>query len=266
MDIEQIVDVLCKGNPPRQTVRFTVTEGLTVEEIATKLVALEVLETPDEFLALCKTGEEFSGTYPYIADIPKNPEKERDYALEGYLFPDTYEIYADEKPKAIINRMLSRFLEIFTDDYRAKAQELGMSMDEVINLASLIEKEAKASADFAKVSAVFHTRLERGMKLETDAPLRYIFKRNTLNFTKEQLDDPSPYNTYVHEGLPLGPIANSGKRAIEAALNPDAEFMGMDQPYLFFCLMDTETGALAYAKTLEEHNENVAKYSGNWRN
>lgn len=264
MDIEQIVDVLCKGNPPRQTVRFTITEGLTVEEIANKLVALEVFETPDEFLALCKTGEEFTDTYSFINDIKKNPLQQRDYVLEGYLFPDTYEIYADEKPKSIINRMLYRFFEIFTDDYRTRALELNMNIDDIVTLASVIEKEAKVESDFSKVSAVFHTRMEIGMKLESDAPLRYVFKRNTLSFTTEELQNTSLYNTYVHEGLPLGPIANPGKRAIEAALYPNEEFMKMDDKYIFFCLMDVESGALVYAKTLDEHQENVAKYSPDW--
>jgi UPF0755 protein len=102
------------------------------------------------------------------------------------------------------------------------------------------------------------------MNLGSDAPLRYIFKTNTLKFTSAQLNDPSLYNTHTYKGLPLGPITNPGRAAIEAALYPDTDFI--NEGYLYFCLKDPTTGELVYAKTLEEHQANVDKYSPLWEN
>lgn len=261
MDIGEILDIICKGNPPRTTMRLTISEGTTVEGIAEKLVSLGVLSDAEEFLALCRTGEAFD--YPFLSSIEQNPEQARDYLLEGYLFPDTYEIYTDESAKSIITRLLLRFRNVFKDEYVARAQELGMTMDEVITLASLIEKEAKVESDFAKVSAVFHNRLNAGMKLQSDAPLKYIFKTTgTLTYTEEQKQNPSLYNTHVYDGLPLGPICNPGERAIRAALYPNEDYVS--EGFLYFCLMDGTTGENAYAKTLEEHNENVERYKDSW--
>ena len=138
-----------------------------------------------------------------------------------------------------------------------------MSLDDVVTLASLIEKEARQEDDFARVSAVFHNRLGKNMRLQSDAPLKYIFHTSgVLTFTAEQMADTSLYNTHVYEGLPLGPISNPGQKAIDAALYPSKEYT--EGEYLYFCLKDSETGELVYAKTLEEHNENVAKYRPNW--
>ena len=117
MGIAQIVDTICLGNAPRPTVTFTVPEGMGVEEIANKLVAEGILEDTTEFLELCRTGESFQ-EYSFIQAVMDSPDAgERDYALEGYLFPDTYELYTDSSPKTIITRMLIRFNDIFTDEY-----------------------------------------------------------------------------------------------------------------------------------------------------
>ncbi len=264
MDVGQIVDTLCAPTAPRTTLKLVITEGMTVEQIANKLVALGVLESGEEFLKLCKTGEAFAD-YAFIAALEeaKNPQQARDYALEGYLFPDTYEIYSNEPARSIINRMLYRFGEVLTDELAARAAERGMSVDELITLASVIEKEAKIEADFKRVSAVFHLRLERDMKLQSDATLKYIFKTGEgITFNEEQRNNPSLYNTYANGGLPLGPICNPGMRAIRAVLEPDARTT--EQGYLYFCLSDDEAGSLVYAKTLEEHTANVEKYRPFW--
>ena len=261
MDIAQMVDTICAGNPAKATVRFTIPEGTDVEGIAAKLVELGILKSPDTFLSLCRDGASFT-EYAFISAIDTNEEQARDYLLEGYLFPDTYEVYTDASEKTIINKMLLRFFEVYTDDYAARADELKFSTDDAVNLAALIEKEAKVKSDFAKVSAVFHNRLSADMTLGSDAPLRYIFKTNTLDFTQTQMQDPSYYNTHVYKGLPLGPITNPGKTAIEAALWPDEEYI--QEGYLYFCLKDGETGELVFAKTLEEHEANVQKYKPYW--
>ncbi len=260
MDIGQIVDEICKGNPPRTEVSITIPEGMDIEAIAIKLEEDGIIKSASTFLELCKTGSEFT-SYAFVSAIPTDPKQARDYVLEGYLFPDTYSVYADTTEKAVILTMLMQFFNVFNDDYAARAEELNMSTDDVVTFASLIEKEAVPS-DFAKVSAVFYNRIAADMTLGSDAPLRYIFKQNTLRFTKDQMNDPSLYNTHVYKGLPLGPITNPGKAAIEAVLYPNEEFLA--EGYLYFCLMDPKTGELAYAKTLEEHEANVAKYSPLW--
>ena len=260
MDIPQIVDELCKGNPAKRTIRFTVTEGSTVEDIANTLVKAGVLTDTADFLALCQTATKFD-TFSFVEAIPVNSEQARDYELEGYLFPDTYDVFEGSSTETVITKFLLRFHEVFTDDYIERAQELDMTIDEVISLASMIEKEAK-TADFKKVSAVFHNRLNKDDTLGSDAGIQYIYKEKTLLFTSEQLDNPSLYNTRLHKGLPLGPISNAGKAAIEAALYPDADYM--EQGYYYFCLKDPNTGELVYAKTLKEHEKNVEKYKSTW--
>jgi len=264
MSIAQIADIICEGNAARSTVRFTIAEGTDVEGVAAKLKELGILKDTATFLELCKTGEAFDN-YSFIQlarEEAEQKEQARDYVLEGYLFPDTYEIYTDSSERSIINKMLARFQEVFGDTYTARAAELGLSVDDVLKLASLIEKEAKLDADFPRVSAVFHNRLKADMAMESDASLRYIFKLNILDFTAEQRKSESLYNTLVYKGLGLGPITNPGLTAIEAALYPDEEYQ--KEEYLFFVLKDGKTGELAYAKTLKEHEENVDAYRENW--
>lgn len=259
MDIAQMVDIMCTGNPPRKTIDLRITEGTDVRTIGEQLVQLGVLESPEEFYELCKTGEAFMD-FAFIAAIEDNPEEARKYKLEGYLFPDTYEIYSDSTPDVIINKMLVRFLEVFNVGYSERAEELGLTMDEVVTLASLVEREAKTN-DFAKVSAVFHNRLKSDMMLQSDAPLRYILNKNVLLFDEIEKNHPSLYNTYMHKGVPLGPITNPGHNAIRAVLYPDESYL---DKYYYFCLKDSNSGELVFAQTLQEHNNNVETYSPQW--
>ena len=156
--------------------------------------------------------------------------------------------------------MLVKFLEVFNVGYSERAEELGLTMDEVVTLASLVEREAKTN-DFAKVSAVFHNRLKADMMLQSDAPLRYILNKNVLLFDEIEKQHPSLYNTYMHKGVPLGPITNPGHNAIRAVLYPEESYL---DKYYYFCLKDSNTGELVFAQTLQEHNENVETYSPQW--
>lgn len=258
MNIAQMVDVICMGNPARKTVKFTIPEGMEVEDIADRLVKLGILDSKDEFLDLCKTGESFS-EYSFInAILQSNDAADRKYALEGYLFPDTYEVYTDSSAKSIIAKMLIRFNEVFNDEYIARAQELDMSVDDVVTLASMIEREAK-TADFAKVSAVFHNRMDDGMRLQSDAPLKYIFNtENVLDFTSDQMAVDSPYNTYNVDGLPVGAIDNPGNNALYAALYPDEEFM--EDGYLYFVLKSRDSTELVFSKDYDDFLEDKEAY------
>lgn len=265
MDIAQIVDILCEGNPPPEIVKFKMQEGYTISGLIWALEQAGVVVDEEAFLALCNDADLFE-KYKFIAqveEIEKTSADKRDYLLEGYLFPDTYEVYVDAQPETIINKMLVRFNEIFTDTYIARAQELNMHIDQIITLASIIEREASAPDDFSKVSAVFHNRLREGQKLESCATMQYVLKVNKYVYTEAERAIDSPYNTYLYEGLPVGPISNPGKLAIEAALYPNESFIEKD--YRFFCNMNPEeTQELAFARTYEEHQQNVDTYSKYW--
>ena len=134
-------------------------------------------------------------------------------------------------------------------------------MDEVLTMASIIEREAKTE-DFARVSAVFHNRLKKNMALGSDVTVNYLTGETRFILTTSELAIDSPYNTYVNKGLPLGPICNPSPDAISAALNPDAVFVA--EQYLYFCAKDPASGELAFSKTLEEHNAAVAIYKPLW--
>lgn len=264
MSIPQMVSIICEGNPAKETVRFTIAEGMTVEDIAKKLVEASILKTETEFLSLCKTGSEFKDSYSFINDIPSTLAESRKYVLEGYLFPDTYEVYTDVTARTIITKMLDRFGEVFNEELIKKAEAQKLSVDEVVRMASIIEKEAK-TADFARVAAVLYNRMDADMLIQSDAPLNYILGTgDKLNFTNEELQNPSLYNTYIHKGLPLGAICNPGADAINAVLEPFEEYMQEGNKHYYFCLTTHETGALIFAKTLEEHERNVAEYKPNW--
>lgn len=262
MSIPDIVDTICRGMPPRKIIKLQIPEGLTIEAMADKLVADGILKSPDKFLSLCVTGEMFVKDHPFIKSIPADETGERPYRLEGFLFPDTYDIYEDASEETIIDKMLDRFEQIFGEVYTARAKELGMSMYDVVTLASVIEKEARVSDDFYRVSAVFSNRMKANMNLDSDATLEYVLKTGSLHLTEEQLATPSGYNTHTNSGLPLGPVSNPGDTAIKAALYPNSEYIADN--YLYFCLMDPDSGALIFAKTLAEHNRNVARYSPLW--
>lgn len=262
MTMEQIAAILIEGDGGRQTKTVTFTEGSSIESIAQKLVAAEIFDEKrrDEFLALCNDAEAFSD-YDFIAELSRRTVDGRKYLLEGYLFPDTYEFYIDAEPKDIIKRLLNQFDKVFTVTFEDRANELGLSIDEAVTLASIVEWEALPK-DYKKVSSVFYNRIKDKMRLDSCATLAYVTGERKLQYSAEERGIDSPYNTYKLIGLPIGPVGNPGQKAIEAALYPDEEFI--KEGYLFFCNKDPDTGELAFAKTLKEHEKNVELYSPLW--
>ncbi|MBQ3159155.1 MAG: endolytic transglycosylase MltG [Clostridia bacterium] len=259
MTIPEIVNILCAGNEARRVTRFTIPEGYTAQEIAQALFEAGILEDQEEFLALCKDGTLLS--VGYLDQLINTTD--RRYALEGYLFPDTYEVYEDAAAADILKKMLNRFAVVFTEEDAERARALNLTTDQVVALASMIEKEAGAAEDFPRVSAVFHNRLKQGMALESCATLSYALGVKKYTFTEEELSTVSPYNTYRNKGLPVGPICNPGRAAIEAALYPSEEYMSAG--FLFFCNMNPkQTNRLIFSRTYEEHRQNVVKYSPFW--
>lgn len=258
MTIEEVIDRLTSGGEIIDIVTLTIVEGTTVEQLADLLMKENVILDKNDFLEACRTAESFTS---YEGLDPIMDAENKEYILEGYLYPDTYEFYVASKSQTVINKLLTRFFNIYSADMAARAEELGMTLDEVVTLASMIEKEAK-TADFEKVSAVFHNRLKKGMKLESDATVKYITGSNTIITNDSELNVDSPYNTYKNNGLPAGAICNVGRRALNAALNPNQEYIA--QNYLYFTLMDPEKGDLYFSKTVEEHKAAVELYRPLW--
>lgn len=171
----------------------------------------------------------------------------KDGYLEGYLFPDTYSISPEMTCEDIINMMLSRFGEIYTDEYEKRAKEIGMSTAEVITLASIIEREAAVKDERALVSSVFHNRLKSDEYpyLQSCATVQYILEERRDILSNADIAIDSPYNTYKYKGLPPGPIASPGKACIEAALYP------ADTNYYFF--VANGDGTQSFSETFQEH-------------
>jgi len=225
MNMLQILDKLVKGEVI--TYKITIPEGYTCTQIAELLDKKEVAEK-ETFLKLAKDSEK---------------------SWEGYLFPDTYEVPKKYGAKNMSKVMLSNFNQIAIENkFTEKAEEIGFSLDEIIILASIIEKEAKFSEEKSKVSSVFYNRLEIGMKLQSCATIQYILETPKEILDENDLKIDSPYNTYLYRGLPPGPICNPGLDSIIAALEPE------EGDYLYFVL--GENGRHIFSKTYQEHLRN----------
>ena len=262
MTMSEIAGQLTTGDGNPIVRNITLIPGWTIEEFAASLVEKGVLTDSAEFLELCRTGMKFTDYY-YIADVMKSKNAaQRRYVLEGYLAPDTYEVYVTATAEDIIRKLLSQTDHVYPASFQTRAEELGMTMDEVITLASLIQKEAK-DADFAKTSAVFHNRLKKGMKLQSDVTIHYVTGLRKMSLSSTDLALNSPYNTYQVTGLPLGPICSPSEAAIQAALYPDETFIA--EGYLYFCAKDPESGELHFSRTLQEHEQAVSIYAPLWK-
>ncbi len=228
----------------KQTVKVTINEGDSLTQIFKKLDENGVAD----FDELMKTAQTYDYSYyPLVAKIPQS--EKRCFKLEGYLFPDTYEFYTNQKPQDAIGKFLRNGKARITDSMISQASSLGYSMDEVLTVASIIEKEGAKSSEVAKIAAVIYNRIEAGMKLQMDSTIYYI-ERNVKPYLSGDINRyNSYYNTYKCSALPAGPISNPGMRTINAALYP------ADVDYLYFC--HDENANYYYAKTYEEHLENL---------
>jgi UPF0755 protein len=235
MTISEALDALEAG-PVVQTVDLTVPEGLELGEIAGVAArALPAVDTRD--FERSATGGEWA-LPPYL---PEGTE-----TVEGFLFPKTYEFPPEASEDQVINRLLVQFEAEAAGLDWSRAEELGLMPYEVVVVASLIEREARVDEDRSKVSAVIHNRLEEGMPLQIDATVQYALPEENRELTFDDYEVDSPYNTYLHPGLPPTPIASPGLASLRAALDP------ADADYLYFVVIDQETGEHAFAETYEE--------------
>jgi UPF0755 protein len=172
---------------------------------------------------------------------------------EGYLFPDTYDVEWNEHPTVLIRRMVDNFYRAFDDSLRERSKEMGFTVNEATTLASIIEKEAMLDSEKPKISAVFHNRLRRGMKLQADPTVRYALERWTGKIYYKHLDEPSPFNTYYARGLPPHPICNPERSSLLAALYPEE---GSENLYF----VATGYGTHTFTQRGADHNRAKAEY------
>jgi UPF0755 protein len=214
--------------------RVTIPECRTIRDVAVLLEAAG-LGGADEFLCLAREPR-----FLMSLDLPAS-------GIEGYLFPDTYDFAWTTPPGDVLRYMVDRFRRQ-TADLHQRLQGSGMTEEDMVILASVIESETGAAAERPIISGVFHNRLRIGMRLQADPTA--VYERGGGKPTANDLKIDSPYNTYIHQGLPPGPICNPGLAAMEAAVEP------ANVPYLYF--VARQDGTHAFSHTLDEHNRAVA--------
>ena len=236
---EEIFDVLTHAGQNVNAKKITIPEGFEIYKIA-DLLEKEGLIDKDKFYHLVNFGE---FDYDFVNEIPQRNDR-----LEGYLYPSTYE-FAPGDEYGIINEMLMQFEKMYAK-YKDRAKEMDMTMDEVVTLASVIEREALGDEDRKLVSSVFHNRLksDKYPYLQSCATVQYVLKERKPVLSVEDTKIDSPYNTYINEGLPIGPIASPGEESIEATLYPE------ESEHLFFVL--GSDGKHHFSKTYKEHMQN----------
>jgi len=243
MSLWDVLDVLRRGKIIEYEV--VIPEGYNLYQIGWTLSATPLISDPQEFIKLVKNKE-------YVHSLGIEVD-----TLEGYLYPDTYYLPKGIKLEDIPRRMVQRYRSVFSDSWRDRASELGFTEHQILTLASIVEKEAKVPSERKLIAAVYHNRLKRGMRLQADPTAVYGTKAWITKVTSRDLRRPSPYNTYLHKGLPPGPIANPGEGAILATLYPD------NVDYLFFVAQGD--GSHYFSKDFDAHEKAINRYRSNRR-
>ena len=245
MDYNQIVRAL-RNADKQQTVKVTIPEGYSIAQIKDALLGNGVCTEDDLNKAL--------NEYAYKHDFLQDMLPPSDNWLEGYLFPDTYTFYKNgDAVKDVVNKMLNNFDARYDDTIKEGAKKLDRSMQEIVIVASLVEREAKVADEFPMIAGVIYNRLEssRFPTLDIDASVLYGLGRTSGTLTSKDLKTDTPYNTYLHEGLPPGPICNPGYNALYAASHPS------EHNYYFYVAMPD--GSHLFATTNSEHERNRRK-------
>jgi UPF0755 protein len=250
----EIADVMQFGRA--NELILTLPEGRRIEEVADLAAGVGIdraqfVSLASSPLTMTQTGDDFD----FLVDLPA------DATLEGYLFPDTYHLPKDADALDLVSRMLSTFDARVTQDMRAEAAAQGLSLHDVIILASIVEREAVLAEERATIASVYRNRLANGIKLDADPTVQYPLGQPGDWWPQITLDHylsvDSPWNTYLYPGLPPSPIANPGLDSIKAALNPE------ETSFLFFMRdCNADDGSHLFALTDEEHLENYARCVG----
>ncbi|MBI4238555.1 MAG: endolytic transglycosylase MltG [Deltaproteobacteria bacterium] len=237
----QVYDKLVRGDVRTYEVRIP--EGWTLQQIASYVAAQPFATSPkfgDEFIAACRDPARIA-KLGIVA-----------HSLEGFLFPSTYYVQRPKSAAELVDRLTVEFERQFDAGLRAQLAARGLSLLQLVTLASIIERETGAAVERPLVSAVFHNRLKVNMPLASDPTVIYGLPKFEGNIRRADLENPHPYNTYIHAGLPPGPIANPGRAALEAALNPAAV------DYLFF--VSKNDGTHFFSTKYADHAAAVDRY------
>lgn len=237
MQPRQLLDILARGKVLLH--KLTIPEGYTQHQIALAFERSE-LGSAGAFL---KAAANKALLKRYGIEAP---------TAEGYLFPDTYFFEKGVRPQKVVETMIRRFWETFNVRWRARARAMGLKVQQVVILASIIEKETADTAERPLIASVFYNRLKRRMRLESDPTVIYALKDFDGHLTRKDLNTPTPYNTYRRRGLPAGPIANPGAAALKAALYP------AHTDFLYF--VAKHDGTHQFSVSLEAHRQAVRKY------
>ena len=240
--VRELISLLQEGHV--ESIRVTIPEGYTVGDIAIVLEKNQIMKAKD-FLAEAKTYV----PYPYMKGT-----KPATYPVEGFLFPSTYEIPVGATPREVIQMMADEMNRYLTPAVKKQIQAQHMSIHDFVTLASIVERESLFDADRPTIAGVFKKRLAHGIPLQSDATISYVLGYAKENVTIGDTQLQSPYNTYVSKGLPPGPIANPGKKSLDAVLHSE------NTDYLYF-VADKE-GHNHFSKTYEEHLAEVNKIYG----
>ncbi|MDD5945637.1 MAG: endolytic transglycosylase MltG [Clostridia bacterium] len=212
MSTDQIIKTLLTVTQAEESGRLTIPEGYTVKQIAALVDQLGIVSS-DEFINEVNNGE---FDYDFLEGIP-----DREYRLEGYLFPDTYFLSGNETARDIIVMMLDRFGQVYNESVSSYVSSSGYTLDQLVTVASMVESEAKLDEERPTIAGVIYNRLEIDMPLQIDSTVQYALSTKNEVVTYTDLEVDSPYNTYKNKGLPVGPICSPGKASIEAAVNPE---------------------------------------------
>ncbi len=237
-DMAEVLKTLYRGATYREHV--IVRPGKTIRAVA-EVLRMEAEVDSAAFVTLAR-----DSAFVSRLGVPST-------TAEGFLFPDTYDIEWQEEPGTVISRMVRRFFRIFDDSLEARAGKMGMTVTEAVTMASIVEKEAMLDSERPRISAVFHNRLERGMKLQADPTVRYALEKWSGRVLYKDLKVNSPFNTYVKYGLPPRPICNPGLPSLVAALFP---LPGSRDVY-FVAQGD---GSHFFSESVGEHNRAKARY------
>lgn len=244
MSFADIADILVGGKI--STVTFTIPEGYTIYQVADALSEKGLVDR-GRFVELLENGK---FDYDFLSGAQQNSNH-----LEGYLFPNTYAIAEGASEEDIINVMLNQFGKEITEEHYKKAKEMGLTMNEVVIIASIIERECKVAEERPLVASVIYNRLDKGMALQMCSTVQYILGEPKAVLTVADTKIQSPYNTYINQGLPPGPICSPGLASIEAALNP------ADTDYLYFVLSEKLDGTSNFSDNYQDFQRDSAAYS-----
>ena len=245
MRSSDIAQTISKG--VSSTKNFTIPEGYTLEQI-TKKLDKEGIVNKDKFLDVARHGD-FS-KFSFLKGAQSG-----DNHLEGYLFPDTYAVDLDADETQIITTMLNQYDKVFTKKYRERAKELNLTENQIIIIASLIERESQYDGDRAKIASVIYNRIKAGMPLQIDATIQYALGKTKENLSIDDTKIDSPFNTYTNKGLPPGPICSPGKKSIKAALYPE------DTDFLYYVVSEKLDGTHNFSKDYNQFLKDKDAYS-----